>query len=118
MYYVGKMVSLLSDLLLDLDWTKEVLALQKNLALGDAKHRRQVHDLFADIRQGLADCIFCYAAQSGLRKDDTLRLLDYLCKIKPGDANPNAALDNISLTLTLAFLYALDISALNKVMYT
>ena len=35
----------------ELDWPRECATLQKNLALGDAKHRRQVRDLFADVRQ-------------------------------------------------------------------
>lgn len=89
--------------------------LQKNMALGDAKHRRQVFNLFSDIRQGLADCVFAFAAQSGLPKEDTMRLLDHLCKVKPGDSDPNAALDNTTMTLVMALLYCVDISALNKV---
>ena len=41
----------LLGLLDELDWPRECATLQKNLALGDAKHRRQVRDLFADVRQ-------------------------------------------------------------------
>jgi hypothetical protein len=46
-----------------MDWTKESITLQRNLALGDAKHRKLVHNLYEDVRQGLADCLFAFAAQ-------------------------------------------------------
>ena len=42
----------ISALLGDMDWTKESIMLQRNLALGDAKHRRLVHNLYEDVRQG------------------------------------------------------------------
>jgi hypothetical protein len=104
-------------LLQDLDWTKESALLQRNMALGDAKHRRQVRDLFHDIRQGLADCVFGYAAQSGLSLNDTLRLVDFLSKVKPGEAAAGAtgALNNTTDRLTMALMYAVDIGALQKV---
>ena len=87
------------------------------MALGDAKHRRQVYDLYHDIRQSLADCVFAYAAQSGLCKADTLRLMDFLAKIKVGDSPDGSGtkLDNATITLLMALLYALDISAIHKV---
>ena len=85
------------------------------MALGDPKHRRQVQDLFQDIKQSLADCIFCYAAQSGLPKADTMRLLDHLSKVKPGDASKAGTIDSTTLTLLMALLYSVDISALHKV---
>lgn len=102
-------------LLEHLDWSQEVINLQKNMALGDAKHRRQVQDLFEDIRQSLADCVFAFAAQSGLPKGDALRLVDYLSKVKIGDATAAGVIDNCTLTLLMALLYGLDISALQKV---
>ena len=74
-------VSLSSALLSELDWTKESASLQRNMALGDAKHRRQVRDLFHDVRAALADVVFGYAAQGGLSANDVLRLLDYLTKV-------------------------------------
>ena len=41
----------------------------------------QVRDLFHDIRAGLADVVFGYAAQGGLSANDVLRLLDFLAKV-------------------------------------
>ena len=84
------------------------------MALGNAKHRRQVFDLYHDIKQSLADCLFAFAAQSGLPKSDTLRLLEHLSKVKPGEADASGVVDNTTLTLTLALLYSFDVSALNK----
>ena len=87
----------------ELDWSREVQTLQKNMALGDAKHRRQVQvklnisfctkmfhklrnsafqDLFEDIKQGLADCLFSLSAQSGLKKQDALRLFGKIKQVQ------------------------------------
>ena len=52
------------------------------MALGDPKHRYQVHELFRGIQRGLADCVFALAAQSGLRKSDTIKLMDYLSRVR------------------------------------
>ncbi len=89
--------------------------LQKNMALGDARHRRQVRDLFEDIRQSLADCVLAYAAQSGLPKADTVRLVEHLSRVKTGDTDAGGAIENSTLTLLMALFYAVDISALQKV---
>ena len=42
---------------------------------------RQLH---ADTRQGLADCLYSYAAQSGLPTSSTVKLLDHLSALAPG----------------------------------
>eukprot|EP00095_Tigriopus_kingsejongensis_P011855 maker-scaffold180_size281610-snap-gene-0.27 protein:Tk11855 transcript:maker-scaffold180_size281610-snap-gene-0.27-mRNA-1 annotation:"nuclear pore complex protein nup205" len=110
----GGLVEKILGLLQRLDWNRENGMLQKNMALGHAKHRRQVHDLFHDINQSLADCILSFAAQSGLSQNDTTRLIDYLSKVKIGDANVSGVIENTHLTLLMALLYALDVSALNK----
>ncbi len=94
------------------------MELQKNMALGDARHRRQVRDLFFDIRQGLADCVFAFAAQSGLPRQDTLRLIDYLSKVKPGDSDGQGVVQKTTLTLVMALMYAIDFSAISKVSMT
>lgn len=99
------------------DWTKEVNLLQKNLALGNAKHRRQVFDLFTDIRQGLAECLFAYSAQSGLPKQDVFRLFDFMSKVKNTEGTGSGNLDDVNMTLTMALLYALDATAISKVKY-
>lgn len=91
------------------------MVLQRNLALGDAKHRSQVQTLFEDIRQSLADCILAYSAQSGLVKADTIRLMDHLSKIKAADGSESGTVDNCTLTLIMALLYAFDVSAMHKV---
>jgi nuclear pore complex protein Nup205 len=96
------------------DWSKESMLLQKNLALGDAKHRRQVFDLFGEIRQGLADCIFAFAAQSGLPKTDVIRIIDHLSRVKAGDSNAIGTIDDVNMTLTMGLLYSIDAGAINK----
>ena len=96
------------------DWSNEVMLLQKNLALGDAKHRRQIYDLYHDIRQSLADCLFSYSAQSGLPKNDVIRLMDHLSKIKPTEGSATGTLDDVNMTLTMALLYSIDAGAIHK----
>ena len=54
-WYIGPCILFLNcfaALLGDMDWTKESISLQRNLALGDAKHRRLVQNLYEDVRQG------------------------------------------------------------------
>ena len=89
--------------------------LQKNLALGNAKHRRQVFDLYTEIRQGLADCIFAFSAQSGLCKQDVIRLMDYLSKVKTTEGTGSGTIDDVNMTLIMALLYAIDATAISKV---
>ena len=84
------------------------------MALGNAKHRRQVFDLYHDIKQSLADCLFAFSAQSGLPKADTMKLIDHLAKVKPGEAEASGVIDNTTLTLAMTLLYSFDVSALNK----
>ena len=85
------------------------------MALGNAKHRRQVYDLYKEVRQGLADCIFAYSAQSGLPKNDVIRLIDYLSKIKNTDGTGSGGIDDVNMTLTMAVMYAIDATAVSKV---
>ena len=97
------------------EWTNEVMLLQKNLALGNAKHRRQVFDLFTEIRQGVADCLFAYSAQSGLPVKDVNRLMDFLSKVKNSEGSGSGTVDDVNMTLTMALLYSIDATAISKV---
>ena len=73
-----------------------------------------MYDLFSDIRQGVADCLFAYAAQSGLPKQDVIRLLDHLSKVKTTEGTSSGALDDVNVTLTMALLYSIDAGAFHK----
>jgi hypothetical protein len=70
----------------------------------------QVTDLISDIRRTLADCIFCVSAQSGLSKNDTIRLVTYLSRDK--SLGQDGALSDVTLVLTMALLYAVDVRIL------
>ncbi|XP_067003269.1 nuclear pore complex protein Nup205 [Anabrus simplex] len=100
-------------LLETLDLTKEIELLQQNRGLGGPKHHWQVVELFNSIRQALADIVYCWAAQSGLPKDPTLRLIKLLKSLKVED-DPSGAIDSVTLTLQMALLYALDLSILQR----
>ena len=103
----------LVELLEQLDFSVELGILTDNRALGNAKHRRQVVDLFQDIRLLLALSLFNWSAQCGLPKRVTLRLIDLLSKYSPND-DSRGGLDNVTATLLMALLYALDVSVLQK----
>jgi hypothetical protein len=59
----GGLADTLLQLLAILDWTMDLAALQKASALGDA---HTVAGLHADIRQGLADCLYRYSAPTSI----------------------------------------------------
>ena len=102
------------DLLSGLNWINEMATLQKNMALGDPKHRYQVKELFKGIVRGLADCVFALAAQTGLRKIDTIKLMDHLARIRLEQGNSDGSLDEVTMALLLALLYALDVTRATK----
>lgn len=100
------------DLLSELDISKELPLLSENRALGPPKHHRQVLDLFEDIRLQLALTLYSWAAQCGLPKDITLKLISYLKKYKSTD--PRGGLDDVTVALLMALLYAFDVSVVQK----
>lgn len=100
------------SLLQTLDLSKELEKLQQNVALGGAKHRRQVIDLFNEIRLILADIVFLWSSQTGLPKEQTLLLINYLQEATV-EEEPTGKLDNVNLYLLLAFLASVDLSILH-----
>ncbi|ESP04618.1 hypothetical protein LOTGIDRAFT_237278 [Lottia gigantea] len=105
-------VNKILDVIKPMDLTIELDKLQRERALGTPKHRKQVTDIFNEIKLNLAECIFCLACQQPLNKSDTLRLLAHL----KGD-NSNSAdssLDPVTLCLLMALYYCFDVSILEK----
>ncbi|XP_065083337.1 nuclear pore complex protein Nup205 [Ochlerotatus camptorhynchus] len=100
------------DLLGELDVTKEVDVLTTNRALGPPKHHRQVLDLFEEIRLLLATCLFNWAAQCGLPRGTTVKLIRYLAKYK--STVPTGGIDNVTLALQMALMYGLDMSVIQR----
>lgn len=100
------------DLLKTLDLSKELEKLQQNVALGGPKHRKQVIELFNEIRLILADIVFLWSAQSGLPKEQTVLLIDYLREAKI-EEEATGKLDNVNLYVLFAFLSAVDLSILH-----
>lgn len=100
------------DQLERLDVTAELALLSENRALGRPKHHRQVLDLFEDIRVQLAGVLFARAAQQGLPREVAVRLIRHLARYKPSGAR--GGMDNVTLTLVMALLYALDLSVLQR----
>ncbi|XP_057651912.1 nuclear pore complex protein Nup205 [Diorhabda carinulata] len=108
----GGLFNRIFELLRTLDLSKEIDHLQANLALGGPKHRRQVIDMFNDIRHILSDIVFTWAAQCGLPKNATVALINYLRETKLEEES-SGKIDDVNLYLQMAFLSALDVSILH-----
>ncbi|KAK9882396.1 hypothetical protein WA026_020918 [Henosepilachna vigintioctopunctata] len=108
----GGLFNRIFELLRQLDLSKELEKLHQNVALGGPKHRKQVKDLFLDIRNLLGDIVFIWATQSGLPKAPTLALINYLREVK-GEDEASGKLDSVNLSLQMALLSALDLSILH-----
>lgn len=109
----GGLFNSIFDLIKTLDLTKELEKLQENLALGGPRHRRQVIDLFQDVRNILADIVFTWAAHTGLPKAPTILLINYL-KQAEIEEEASGKIDNVHLYLQMALLSALDLSVLHS----
>jgi len=102
------LVATILSLLASLDWTSDLAGLQKAAALGDPQHVHTVASLHQDIRQNLADCLYCYSAQSGLSSQAIVRVMEHLAR--HGTTTATGALDGVSLTLVLAVLASMDLT--------
>ncbi len=72
----------------------------------------QVGDLLIETRQALADCLFCWACQSPLSREDTLHLINHL-KQENG-VTASGTLNHITMTLLMSLLYCLDVRILDQ----
>ncbi|KAJ4431675.1 hypothetical protein ANN_20275, partial [Periplaneta americana] len=107
------LINKILELLQTLDLSKEIELLQQNRALGGPRHHRQVEDLFLGIRQTLADVVYFWAAQCGLPKDPTFKLINHL-KSTTLQEDSTGGIDSVTLALVMALLYALDLSILQR----
>ena len=94
--------------LTSLDWTQDLAGLQRNAALGDPHHVSTIQLLHADIKQNLADILYCYSAQAGLSAKAGSKLLEHLSKVTPNTGT--GALDSLNLALVMAALASFDVS--------
>ncbi|CAL1531629.1 unnamed protein product, partial [Lymnaea stagnalis] len=108
----GGLVRTIIDKIKTMDLVKEIDRLQKDRALGPPKHRKQVTDLFTEVRQTLGDILFCLAAQRPLRREDTLCLIDHLRQ--DNSLNADETLDSVTLSLLVTLWYCFDVSILQK----
>ncbi|XP_055955132.1 nuclear pore complex protein Nup205 [Patella vulgata] len=105
-------VNKILDVIKTMDLTIELDKLQKERALGPPKHRKQVTDMFNEMKLNLAESIFCLACQQPLRKSDTQRLIAHLKSDNSSQAN--ASLDPVTLCLLMSLLYCFDVSILER----
>ncbi|XP_055616153.1 nuclear pore complex protein Nup205 [Toxorhynchites rutilus septentrionalis] len=100
------------DLLEELDVTKELDVLTTNRALGPPKHHRQVLELFEEIRLLLATSLFNWAAQCGLPKGTTVKLIRHLAKYK--STVSSGGIDDVTMAMQMALMYGLDMSVIQR----
>ncbi|KAK3098344.1 hypothetical protein FSP39_018633 [Pinctada imbricata] len=106
------LINKILDLIANMDVTKEMDKLQKERAIGPPKHRKQLTDIYKEIKQILADCLFCLASQQPLGKSDTLRLLSHLRT--DNSVSADGSIDLVTLCLLMAVLYSFDVSILEE----
>lgn len=107
----NSMVDRILELISAMDLTKEIDLLQKNRALGNPKHRSMVIEKFKSIKLLLAETLFCWAAQTPLKRDECLRLIAYLSKVELTETK-DGSMDKVNLLLFLSLLYSIDCSYL------
>lgn len=100
------------ELLRTLDLSKELEKLQENMALGGPRHRRQVIDLFNDIKQNLAEIIFLWSTQCGLPREPSLGLINYMRQLKV-EEDASGTIDNVSFYLLMSLLSIMDLSIMH-----
>lgn len=100
------MVNKVLELVSSLDWEQEVKKLNDASALADRRHLRQLRQLFLQTRQCLADVLACWACQTPLSQQDTLRLIDHLSSMEPAGAN--GRLDSVQLSLLMAVVHSIS----------
>ncbi|KAL0850619.1 hypothetical protein ABMA28_012378 [Loxostege sticticalis] len=118
--YVSRYVQqLISDGLIDaaLDALRqftlegELELLQHNRALPPARHHARLQGTIETTRKLLAGVVFAASAQRGLQRG-LLRLITE--QTTSPSLGPTGALDEVSLALQMALLYALDLSVLHR----
>ncbi|XP_075990057.1 nuclear pore complex protein Nup205 [Anticarsia gemmatalis] len=90
----------------------ELELLQNNRALPPSKHHARLVTTIETTRKLLAGVVFAASAQRGLSRDILLRLINE--QTTSPSQGPTGALDEISLALQMALLYALDLSVLHR----
>ncbi|XP_049888015.1 nuclear pore complex protein Nup205 [Pectinophora gossypiella] len=90
----------------------ELELLQANRALPPHRHHVRLLAMIDNTRKLLAGVIFTASAQHGLGRDILLRILNE--QTTSPSQGPTGALDEISLALQMALLYALDLSVLHR----
>lgn len=107
---LDKIIELIKTL--DISREIELLTNPNYRALGPPKHHSQVTALYEDARLLLANVLFNYSAQCGLPKEIVVKLINFLAKHKPASAS--GAIDDFTLALQMALLYATDLSILHR----
>ncbi|XP_052747538.1 nuclear pore complex protein Nup205 [Bicyclus anynana] len=90
----------------------ELDLLRRNRALPPRKYHVKLVSTIQSTRKLLAGVVFAASAQRGLERDILLRLLSE--QMMSPSKGPTGALDDISLALQMALLYALDLSVLHR----
>ncbi|XP_061722794.1 nuclear pore complex protein Nup205 [Cydia pomonella] len=86
--------------------------LQQHRALPPREHHAKLARSIEGTRKLLAGVVFAASAQRGLERETLLRLINE--QTTSPSQGPTGALDEVSLALQMALLYALDLSVLHR----
>ena len=89
--FADGLVDKILNLLDKIDVEKELDNLSKGRAVGGPRHRQQLAELIQEQRTCLADCLFYWACQNPLPKEATLKILNYLKKLKLSDSGDSSS---------------------------
>ena len=103
------------DLLAAVDVRDELNKLERGRGVGGDKHRNLLIRLIDDQRLALAQCLYCWACQNPLSKDDVRALVAFL-KGKSAEKmlGEDATLDPVYLSLFVTLLYCLNVEPLRE----
>lgn len=97
------------------DWQKAEESLSRVNGLGNLKHRKQVKNLFEEIKVTMAECVFDCACQVPFNMKDTLAVMQFLrtnCnqEVASSPLAKSTPIQTSHLYLIMSLLYSFDSS--------
>lgn len=94
------------------EWSKAEENLLRVNGLGNLKHRKQVKNLFEEVKVLLGECIFACACQTPLEQNNTILLINFLKNnsqmVQSNQLDSKLNLDTSHYFILMALLYCFD----------
>ena len=105
LFMLGSLLGLITKLLnklREINVQLELDKLDQCKAVGDGKHKKQLTGLITDLRNVLADCLFCWACQSPFEKKETLAVIEFLKDCVPNTSD--GKYDHVTMKVVMSLL--------------